>query len=346
MSELMREICYNRSTILPLMLSPIHMPQAVVKLRMVGKRLDQFLALTLPGLSRETLKHLITEGHITLDGKVVQKANTRLVLGTRVSWPQNLLQTSQSPRQSSPRESLPKVQVVAETDELLVLNKPAGLAMHPVRPSQKNTLAEWLSTTYPQLVGIGEDKNRPGIVHRLDKDTSGIVLIAKTQKSFMALKSLFQARKIQKEYLALVYGTVKVPSGVIQLPLGRVKGSIKRAIPEGKRTFGGELREAETEYALHTRYPQYDLLSVKPKTGRTHQIRVHLASLGHPVVGDKLYRFKEHRQDPLAPPFQLLHAAKLQFTLSGKKYRFEAPLPGYFQDTLSILALKKGEKKI
>lgn len=159
----------------------------------------------------------------------------------------------------------------------------------------------------------------------------------------MALKKLFQERKIQKEYLALVYGTVESPSGIINKPLGRVKGSIRRGIPEGKREFAGELREAETEYVLHTRYPQYDLLSVKPKTGRTHQIRVHLASLGHPIVGDKLYRFKEHRKDPLLPPFQLLHAENLRFSLFGKKYRFEAPLPDYFQDTLSILALQKAE---
>ena len=316
-----------------------------VKLRTVGKRLDQFLALELEGLSREKLKRYIESGAVTVDGKVVTRPDLRLVLGMRISWQENV--EERSSREMEERKSkistVPLVSLIAETEDFLVLNKPAGLSMHPVRKGQKNTLTEWLSTHYPQLVGIGETLERPGMVHRLDKDTSGIILIAKTQRSFMALKSLFQDRKIQKEYLALVYGTVAVPSGVIDKPLGRVKGSIRRAIPIGKRTFGGELRAAETEYVLHTRYPQYDLLSVKPKTGRTHQIRVHLASLGHPIVGDKLYRFKEHRRDPLTPPFHLLHAANLKFELSGKKYRFEALLPTYFQDTLSVLALEKVE---
>ena len=128
------------------------------------------------------------------------------------------------------------------------------------------------------------------------------------------------------------------PSGVIDLPIGRIKGEKKRAVPAGKRQFGGELRDAVTEYALHTRYTGYDYLSVKPKTGRTHQIRVHLSALGHPIVGDLLYRFKEHRHDPLKPPFQLLHASELRFQLGRQKYHFSAPLPSYFRDTLKMLA--------
>lgn len=316
----------------------------VVKLRMVGKRLDQFLALEIPTLSREQVKRLLRSGAILVNGQVVKEAKTRLVLGARITWDKALMHDKNLPKtKGQVEEVLPRVEVLAETDGFLVLNKPAGLSMHPVRKGQAGTLTEWLSTHYPQLLGVGEVSERPGMVHRLDKETSGIVLVAKTQKAFMALKNLFQERKIQKEYLALVYGNVASPSGVIDKPLGRIKGSVRRAIPTGKRAFGGELREAVTEYALHTRYPQYDLLSVEPKTGRTHQIRVHLASLGHPVVGDKLYRFKEHRQGLLLPPFQLLHAARIRFTLLGKKYRFEAPLPGYFRDSLSILALKKAE---
>lgn len=317
----------------------------VVKLRLVGKRLDQFLTLEFPELSREKMKLLIADGQIWVDGKIVTRPNIRLTLGMKVAWSKTArkLLARESIKNESPEMTTSLVVVIAETDDFLVLNKPAGLSMHPVRKGQRNTLTDWLSTRYPHIVGVGEVPERPGMVHRLDKDTSGIVLIAKHQKAFMALKSLFQERKIRKEYLALVYGTVASPSGVIDKPLGRVKGSIRRATPDGKRTFGGALREAETEYVLHTRYPQYDLLSIKPKTGRTHQIRVHLASLGHPIVGDKLYRFKEHRQDPLVPPFQLLHAESVRFRLSGKNYRFEAPLPAYFQDTLSILALQKAE---
>lgn len=323
-----------------------HVHFQVVKLRMVGKRLDQFLALELKGLSREKLKQYIGSGAVSINGEIVKRSDLRLTLGMKVGWKDAIEEFSRQEveaKKAAQGQNFPPVSILAETEDFLVLNKPAGLSMHPVRKGQKNTLTEWLSTRYPQLLGVGEVPERPGMVHRLDKDTSGIVLIAKHQKSFMALKSLFQERKMKKEYVALVYGTVESPSGVINKPLGRVKGSIRRATPEGKRIFGGELREAETEYVLHTRYPQYDLLSIKPKTGRTHQIRVHLASLGHPIVGDRLYRFKEHRKDPLIPPFHLLHAEKLHFKLFGKKYRFEAPLPDYFRDTLSILALQKAK---
>lgn len=317
----------------------------VVKLRCVGKRLDQFLAETLPLYSRGEWQRLIRSGQVRVAGEVVSEPRLKLGLGQVVDWPKT---SSLNPKEvstvSAPAKTLNEVKVLAETDDMLVLSKPAGISMHPVRRGQPNTLTEWLSTRYPQILGIGETPERPGMVHRLDKDTSGIVLIAKHDKAFQALKHLFQERKIHKEYLVLVYGTVSSPSGVIDKPLGRVKGSIRRATPGGKRAFGGELRKAETEYSLHTRYPQYDLLSLKPKTGRTHQIRVHLASLGHPVVGDRLYRFKEHRRDRLTPPHQLLHAFRLNFSLFGKKYRFEAPLPEYFQDTLSILALEKTEK--
>lgn len=316
----------------------------VVKLRFVGKRLDQFLAEILPLYSRGEWQRLIRSGQVRIAGEVVSEPRLKLGLGQVVDWPKVSNLNPKEVTVSTLAKILSEVKVLAETDDMLVLSKPAGISMHPVRRGQSNTLTEWLSTRYPQILGVGEAPERPGMVHRLDKDTSGIVLVAKTQKAFMALKKLFQERKIQKEYLALVYGTVSSPSGVIDKPLGRVKGSIRRATPDGKRTFGGELREALTEYGLHTRYPQYDLLSLKPKTGRTHQIRVHLASLGHPVVGDRLYRFKEHRRDRLTPPHQLLHAFRLNFSLFGKKYRFEAPLPVYFQDTLSILALEKTEK--
>ncbi|TXH02202.1 MAG: RluA family pseudouridine synthase, partial [Candidatus Moraniibacteriota bacterium] len=256
----------------------------VVKLRFVGKRLDQFLAETLPLSSRGEWQRLIRSGQVRIAGEVVSEPRLKLGLGQVVDWPKVSNLNPKEVTVSTLAKILSEVKVLAETDDMLVLSKPAGISMHPVRRGQSNTLTEWLSTRYPQILGVGEAPERPGMVHRLDKDTSGIVLVAKTQKAFMALKKLFQERKIQKEYLALVYGTVSSPSGVIDKPLGRVKGSIRRATPDGKRTFGGELREALTEYGLHTRYPQYDLLSLKPKTGRTHQIRVHLASLGHPVV--------------------------------------------------------------
>lgn len=314
----------------------------IVKQRFVGMRLDQFLRQLLPRLTRGTIQAMIQSGQVTIDGQEARHSKMRVRLGMQVEWREHASEDTDN--KAGIQDNLfGQVKVLAEDDQVLALMKPAGIAVHPVRSSQKGTLRDWLSTYYPQVLSIGDSSLRPGIVHRLDKETSGVMVVAKTEKAFAALKHLFQERKVDKEYLALVYGTVPSPSGVIKYPLGRTKGSIRRAIPQGKRQFGGEIREAITEYQLHTRYPQYDLLSVKPKTGRTHQIRVHMATLGHPVVGDRLYRFKEHRRDPLLPPYQLLHAERLKFTLFSKKYQFRAPLPGYYSDILSILNLKREE---
>lgn len=317
-----------------------------VKLAQVGSRLDQFLAVALPQWSRGAVQELIRAGAVRIDGVPVTKLHHKLALGQEVNW---LIQSerpslAEGSLQKAPPAIFADINVIAETDAMVVIAKPAGIAMHPVGRQAALTLTDWLSTYYPQIAGVGDQPSRPGMVHRLDKDTSGVVVIAKHDKAFRALKRLFHDRLMEKEYVALVYGNLASPSGVIDKPIGRVRGSARRSVPAGKREFGGELRGAVTEYGLHTRYPQYDLLSVKPKTGRTHQIRVHLASLGHPIVGDRLYRFKEHRRDPLIPPHQLLHAEALAFTLFGKPYRFKAPLPGYFSDILSVLALQKGEK--
>lgn len=316
-----------------------------VKLRSVGQRLDGYLSSLTPPLSRGRVQQLIVTGGVVVNGTPVQKPNYKLCLGDEVAWDSRVARiepsSSQDTTQAFAAGFFEKIGVVSENRNFLVLNKPAGLSMHPARVGQSGTLVEWLVGHFPEIEGVGEHKLRPGIVHRLDKDTSGVVLIAKNQRAYLALKALFQTRKISKTYQALVYGHVAMPSGTINNPVGRVRGSVRRATPVGQRTFGGEVREAVTDYALHTRYPQHDLLLLKPKTGRTHQIRVHLASLGHPIVGDRLYRFKEHRQDPLNPPHQLLHASEVRFTLFGKEEHFQAPLPDYFADTLSLLRLQK-----
>lgn len=307
----------------------------LVKEKHNGRRLDLFLMTVLAEVSRPVIHDLIQSGMVRIDGKTVVKASLRLKPGMVIK-----LSASERARQSKkaiPADSAPVPRVIAETEKFLVLDKPAGIAMHPAGNSHQRTVSDWISTTYPHIIGIGEDEKRPGMVHRLDKDTSGVILIAKTNRSFKALKKLFQERNIEKTYFALVYGNMSEPSGCIDLPIGRIKGEKKRAVPAGNRLFGGELRDAITEYALQTRYTGYDYLSIKPKTGRTHQIRVHLAALGHPIVGDRLYRFKEHRYDPLKPTFQLLHAGELRFQLGKQKFRYTSPLPSYFTDTLKML---------
>ncbi|MGB3072795.1 MAG: RluA family pseudouridine synthase [Candidatus Moraniibacteriota bacterium] len=311
-----------------------------VKEKHNGWRLDHFLVEARADLTRPVVQTLIASDSVTIAGKLIIRPGLRLKPGMVVHL-DGMRLTKQQNNTEELAASL-KPTVIAETEAFLVLSKPAGIAMHPAGNLRQLTVTDWISTTYPQIMGIGEEEKRPGMVHRLDKDTSGLVLIAKTPKAFKALKKLFQERQIEKTYFALVHGNLSEPSGSINLPIGRVKGEKKRSVPAGKREFGGELREAVTEYALHTRYTGYDYVSVKPKTGRTHQIRVHLSVLGHPIVGDRLYRFKEHRRDTLKPPFQLLHAAELRFQLGRHKYRYEAPLPRYFRDTLKMLDAEAG----
>lgn len=313
-----------------------------VKEKHNGQRLDLFLMETLGEDSRPTVQALIDAGAVRIDGKAVVKASLRLKPGMSIEVTSTHPVKKVTKKSQAEVTTTPTPTLITEEETFLVLYKPAGIAMHPAGNSRQTTVSDWISTTYPQILGIGEDEKRPGMVHRLDKDTSGLVLIAKSNTAFKALKRLFQERKIEKTYFALVYGNLSEASGRVDLPIGRVKGEKKRAVPAGKREFGGELREASTEYALHTRYTGYDFLSVKPKTGRTHQIRVHLSAIGHPIVGDRLYRFKEHRRDPLKPPFHLLHAGELRFQLGKQKYRYTAPLPRYFSDTLKMLDAEAG----
>lgn len=313
-----------------------------VKEKHNGQRLDLFLMESLGGVARPIIHTLIDAGAVRIDGKLGVRAGLRLKPGTVIEVTSQYAIGKVVRPSRTAASTCPVPTLVAEEETFLVLYKPAGIAMHPAGNSSQTTVSDWISTTYPQIFGIGEDEKRPGMVHRLDKDTSGLVLIAKSNTAFKALKRLFQERKIEKTYFALVYGNLSKASGQIDLPIGRVKGEKKRAVPAGKRAFGGELREASTEYALHTRYTEYDFLSVKPKTGRTHQIRVHLSAIGHPIVGDRLYRFKEHRRDPLKPPFHLLHAGELRFQLGRQKYRYAAPLPRYFTDTLKMLDAEAG----
>ena len=322
-------------------MSPKNLLTVWVKEKHNGLRLDQFLVETVSKLTRPMSQAFILDGRVTIDTEKVIRPSMKVKPGMAVHFStKDAFSVKVKEKSVISQKTAPNV--IADTAAFLILNKPAGIAMHPVGASRYPTVTEWLSTSYPQLLGIGEDEKRPGMVHRLDKDTSGLVIIAKTNRSFKALKKLFQERNIEKTYKALVYGNLTEGSGLINFPIGRVKGGEKRATPAGKRQFAGELREASTEYSLDTRYTGYDFLSVKPKTGRTHQIRVHLSALGHPIVGDRLYRFKEHRHDALKPPYHLLHAMALRFSFSGKNYRYEAPLPDYFRDTLKMLDAEAG----
>lgn len=225
---------------------------------------------------------------------------------------------------------VPKPEVIYEDKDVLVLNKPAGLLVHPIKKFQKDpSMVEWLLKNYPMVAKVGDDpENRPGIVHRLDQDTSGVMLVAKTQKAFLYLKRLFQEHEVKKTYVALVWDEIKVPSGVIDRPMGMKSGGLKRTT----RIKGAKLiKEARTIYRVRSYYEipgekqRFTLIEAEPQTGRTHQIRVHMASIGHPVVGDKLYT---NKIAPSSIKRQFLHAESLELTLPNKKrIKFNAKLP-------------------
>ena len=240
-------------------------------------------------------------------------------------------------------------EVVYKDRHFLVLSKPAGLLMHPFRVGTDHgklvitepTLTDWLKTHYPETKKVGDNPEmRPGLVHRLDRDTSGLVIVARDQETFAYFKSLFQGGGIQKTYLALVSGKLKNEKGVIEKPISLKSGTIKRTVHGGKMT-----KEAVTEYEVIEVFQQgsawYSLVRVKPKTGRTHQIRVHLASIGHPILGDALYGSKKRSENKAVTVSRLmLHAAALSFTSADKKLiEIEAPPPIDFKTALDDLRI-------
>ncbi len=233
--------------------------------------------------------------------------------------------------------------VLWEDDSILVIDKPSGLMVHGDGKNTDPTLSDWILEKYPNIKNVGESLMlsdgkeiiRPGIVHRTDRATSGILLIAKTEKSHAHLKKQFQDRVIKKEYNAFVYGKVREDFGTINAPLGRSKGDFRQyTTPQRAR---GEMREAITYYEVIKRGQEATHLKLQPKTGRTHQIRAHMVHLGHPIVCDKVYAINR----PCILDFKrlALHAHKLTFKdLKGKEVTIESPLPADFKKSIKLLA--------
>lgn len=222
--------------------------------------------------------------------------------------------------------------IIYEDENILVLDKPAGLEVASQIEKSEPTIVDWLIGKCPAIAKVGPDPARPGIVHRLDKNASGLVVAAKNEAAFENLAGQFKNRQVEKEYLTLVYGDVPQEEGTIDFPLARAKSGRFAALPLGS----DKGRLAITEYEVAKRFKNYTLLKVKIRTGRTHQIRVHLFALGHPVVGDTLYCQKKNKNQPL--PRLFLHAAKLGFWgLDGEKFDFESDLPKELADFLSTL---------
>jgi len=224
-----------------------------------------------------------------------------------------------------------KPSVIYEDKNFIVVNKPAGLPVHVGGSIKSGTLAEWLIEKYPEIKSVGDDpKIRPGIVHRLDKETSGVLIIAKNQKAYEHLKSQFKNRSVEKIYNAFAQGSFKDESGEIDFPIGRSARDFRRRAVKGTR---GETREALTLYKVLVNGREASFLEIFPKTGRNHQIRVHMKAVNHPIICDKLYSPKA--QCILGFRRLALHARSIKFKdQSGDEINIEAPLPEDFEEAL------------
>ncbi|KPL82596.1 hypothetical protein SE15_10805 [Thermanaerothrix daxensis] len=289
------------------------------------ERLDKVLVQKLPEFSRARLQSLIKDGKVSLNGRVVTKT------GFAVQPRQQIQILLPPPEPSSLQPEPIPLDIVFENGDLLIINKPAGMVVHPSPGHAQGTLVHGILAYHPDLEGVGGER-RPGIVHRLDKDTSGLLLVAKNDRAHRWLQEQFRNRQVQKTYLALVDGHPPTPQGRIEAPIGRDPAHRQRmsVLPPGKG------REAITEYRVRESFRQHALLEVHPLTGRTHQIRVHMAFLGCPLVGDTLYG---HRRPSLSLQRHFLHAARLTLRLPGEREpcTFEAPLPADLQALLEWL---------
>ncbi len=292
-----------------------------------GQRLDQYVTAALSQLSRTEVQRLIKAGFVLVNGKP-GKPSFRLVEGDIVTATLPVPETRAIVPETVPLD------ILYEDDDLVAINKPAGMVVHPSVGNWSGTLVNAALARWPEMRRVtGEE--RAGVVHRLDKDTSGVLVLAKTSTALRSLQAQFQARTVYKRYIALVEGVPDSRSGIIDAPIGRDPRQRKQmaVVRSG--------REAVTRYDVVEDFGSYALLSIEPMTGRTHQIRVHLAWLGHPVVGDRVYGTRRQRTRLKR---LLLHATELHVDSpsAGMRLRFEAPMPDSLQDILTKLRRNPG----
>jgi 23S rRNA pseudouridine1911/1915/1917 synthase len=309
-----------------------------------GERVDRFLATAQTDLSRSRIQALIREGRVTVNGRAA-RASTALRAGDRVCV------ALPEPRATTIEPEAGPLVIVHEDEAVIVVDKPAGLVVHPGAGNPRGTLVHALLHRYPEIVAVGGE-GRPGIVHRLDKDTSGLLVVARTAAAHRALVALMRERRVHRRYVALVWGDVRSESGRLEGAIGRDPSHRKRMAVVRR---GG--KPAVTHWRVHERFGIATRLDVELDTGRTHQIRVHLAHAGHPVVGDAVYGGRGKKllsQGPLqrslatallgALPRQALHASELDFPhpMTGGEVRFRSPLPEDLAGALEQLRLAGG----
>lgn len=289
-----------------------------------GQRLDKFLTAQLHDTSRAQIQKWIAQGAVTVNGTAVSK-HFAVQEG-------NVVRVQPVEVAVVTHEAI-EIPVLYEDDDLLVINKPVGVLVHPAEQSNEWTIADFLTKHVPGIGEVGDSPVRPGIVHRLDRGVSGVMVVAKTQPAFDNLKAQFASRQVGKEYRAIVHGIPEKATEVIKFKIARskTKGGKMAARPEHE-----DGREAWTEYdVLRTLNQRYAELKVTIKTGRTHQIRAHLAAIDHPVVGDTLYASKHYKSDHQYPRM-FLHAERLSVTHPRTRERVEwvAPVPQQFGEMM------------
>ena len=288
-----------------------------------GKRLDVYTSDNIKELSRSSAQRLIENSDILVNGKK-EKASYKVENGDLIQ-----INIPQAEPIKLKAQNIP-IEVIYEDNDIIVVNKPKGMVVHPANGNPDGTLVNAILAICKQsLSGIG-GKIRPGIVHRLDKDTSGLLIVAKNDLAHINMSKQIQDRKVTKKYIALVRGIVKDDEATIDMPIARSKTDRKKMAvdKDGKR--------AVTHFKVIKRYNKYTLLDIKIDTGRTHQIRVHMAQIGHPVVGDLVY---SNGKNEFGIEGQMLHAKSLDFMhpITGNKMHLEAKLPRYFEDVIKKL---------
>jgi 23S rRNA pseudouridine1911/1915/1917 synthase len=302
-----------------------------------GLRLDQLLVRAAPGWSRTRLQSLIKAGRARVAGSVVTRPGLVLDAGAVLE-----LDLPEAPPPGAVPPRTPPLAVIHEDEHVVVVDKPVGLVTHRNEKFQSGTVSDLAVARYGPLPDL-RDEGRPGIVHRLDRETSGVLLLARSEVALRELKRQFKHREVEKTYLALVHGDPRFDSEWIESRIGpSARGADRQAVVAGE-----EGREAATYFEVRERFPGFAFLACQPRTGRTHQIRVHLSSIDLPIVGDRLYRTASAQAHPLpkdAPRLerQALHAHAIAFThpATGERVRYESPLPADMSALLRWLRVR------
>ncbi|MEA1926384.1 MAG: RluA family pseudouridine synthase [Patescibacteria group bacterium] len=293
-------------------------------------RLDVFIASKFPDIPRTLIQKHIKNGFITVNKKRI-KPRYLIKKGDLVKI--RIFQKT-APLCIEPQADLP-ISIIAKHDDFLIINKPSGISVHPSDHEHRNTVVNWALAHFPQITSVGEDPLRPGIVHRLDKDASGLLIIALKQKSFEFFKKQFKERTIRKKYHVFCWGTFKQKKGDISTFIGRSKARPTCQSTSARAEKLINPKNALTSFSVLKDNGKISLVEIELKTGRKHQIRIHLQSIGHPVVGDKLYFTKNTKQKNAPFSRLFLHASHLSFKYSNmKKYEFSCPIPLKFSKHL------------